>query len=509
MVRVARVTVYFCNALFCNMQRIKTVIQWLLLLIVPLYFLLMIPGSSAPVASQAAGSPFAWNQDSLWQQLENDFASAKKQDSRVADSVIAALFQQAAVLYNRVDTGTAAVFAPEWERLLQNYFRLAAWVAAVPAQRDSFINYYSSVRRLVKKQSQQQDITSKDTRNHIYRVLYGMRAAAEEVLLQTAAIPFNPVMQVQTSPSATASANILGITVHSGDLLVSRGGAEVSALISRGNNYPGNFSHVALLYVEEKTRQPHLVEAHIEKGVAIASAEQYIKDRKLRFMVLRPRVNLPQLTADPLLPHKAAKAAYEQALSRHIPYDFKMNFNDSTALFCSEVASLAYRQQGVQLWQAESAISSQGVVNWLSDFGVENFVTQMPSDLEYDPQLSVVAEWRDPATLMKDHVDNAVMDALLEEADKGRTIGYNHWQLPMVRILKLYCVIKNYFGNVGMIPEGMSATRALKNQYFVAMYTEVRTDTEISVEQFIRQNGYRPPYWQLVAMAKKAAAGRR
>ena len=40
-------------------------------------------------------------------------------------------------------------------------------------------------------------------------------------------------MFVSNEPSVTPSANVLGIKVHSGDLLVSRGGAEVSAFISR------------------------------------------------------------------------------------------------------------------------------------------------------------------------------------------------------------------------------------------------------------------------------------
>ena len=90
---------------------------------------------------------------------------------------------------------------------------------------------------------------------------------------------------------------MFGIKVHSGDLLTSRGGAEVSALISR-NDFPGNFSHVALIYVEEETNRAYLIEAHIE-GVAVASAEEYVNGGKQRFMVLRPRANLPELVQDP------------------------------------------------------------------------------------------------------------------------------------------------------------------------------------------------------------------
>ncbi len=232
---------------------------------------------------------------------------------------------------------------------------------------------------------------------------------------------------------------------------------------------------------------------------------EYEHDKKLRFMVMRPRADLPAMIADPMLPQKAAQQVYNESLSRHIPYDFKMNFYDSASMFCSEVASYAYRKNGLHLWQPVSTISSPGVVKWLNDFGVENFVTQMPSDLEYDPQLSIVAEWREPGTLFKDHIDNAVMDAMLSLADKGREIDYSIWKLPVVRVIKAYCMIKNWFGKPALIPEGMSATRALKNQTFVEMHVQIKKQTEQKVQEFIQKNNYRPPYWQLVKMAEEAA----
>lgn len=111
------------------------------------------------------------------------------------------------------------------------------------------------------------------------------------------------------------------------------------------------------------------------------------------------------------------------------------------------------------------------ITNWLQAFGIEHFVTEMPGDLEYDPQLSVVAEWRDGATLLKNHIDNAVMNVLLEKADAGMSIRYDWWQLPLARCLKGWSMLKNLFGKPAIIPEGMAATQALKNQYFVKIYT--------------------------------------
>jgi hypothetical protein len=488
------------------MQKAKKAFKVFLISSAVLYCLLLIPEKETNVVSVPADKPFTWNLNSLWKQLENNYVTAREESNAVIDSAIDKLFATQQALYNSLNGHHIIASDAILDSISSNYFQLAALVAARPLYREQLLNHYTLIRKEIKTQSCNWDVSDKQVRDALYKLLYGMRIATEEVLLQTDSIPFNPVVNVKDELSATASANLFGTKVHSGDLLLSRGGAEVSALISRGNNYPGNFSHVALLYVDEKTNLPYLIEAHIEKGVAIASAEQYIKDKKLRFMVLRLRADLPQIKKDTMLPHKAALAAYNEALSRHIPYDFKMNFHDSTAMFCSEVGSVAYNKFGLQLWQFPSAISSPGVIRWLGDFGVENFITQMPSDLEYDPQLSVVAEWRNPETLMKDHIDNAVMDALLEQADKGKEINYNTWQLPFVRIIKGWCVIKNMFGGIGVIPEGMSAVKALKNNAFISMYNAAKEKTQLQTEQFIKEHNYRPPYWQLVEMARKAAA---
>ena len=91
-----------------------------------------------------------------------------------------------------------------------------------------------------------------------------------------------------------------------------------------------------------------------------------------------------------------------------------MDYTDPGKLFCSEVASSVYRELGVILWTRSSTISSPGLRRWLAGFGVTHFETQEPSDLEYDPQLVVVAEWRDPKALRDDHIDNAVIDVMLE-----------------------------------------------------------------------------------------------
>jgi hypothetical protein len=326
----------------------------------------------------------------------------------------------------------------------------------------------------------------------------------EQVMLQAPQDSIPALTMVQDVPSATPAATVLGVTIHSGDILVSRGGAPTSALIARGNDYPGNFSHAALVYVDPQANLISTIESHIERGVLIASLDQYLKDTKLRIMVLRLRFDLPARAADPMLPHKAASYALQRARTEHIPYDFEMDFAHPDRLFCSEVVSDAYRQMGITLWMGRSHISAAGVRAWLAAFGVTHFETQEPADLEYDPQLSVVAEWRDPETLYQDQMDNAVVDVMLEGAEAGEELSYTWYMLPIARMAKFYSLVLNGLGKVGPVPEGMSATAALRNTWFSARHVRIKMRLLDLADQFKKQHGYNPPYWELVKLAREA-----
>jgi hypothetical protein len=185
-----------------------------------------------------------------------------------------------------------------------------------------------------------------------------------------------------------------------------------------------------------------------------------------------------------------------------------MDYTDPSKLFCSEVASSAYHDVGIDLWMRLSTITRPGIRRWLSAFGVRHFQTQEPSDLEYDPQLVVVAEWRDPATLWQDHVDNAVIDAMLEDADSGTGLGYSWYRLPLARLAKAYSTARVMAGGHGPIPEGMSAASALRHEAFVERQRALATRVRQAADALEQRQGYRPSYWTLVDLAgREVAAG--
>lgn len=394
--------------------------------------------------------------------------------------------------------------APIFDQIETNFLQLAPKMAACPQRRPEFVELFTVIRSVVKRQSEHWSTDAPATRQRLYRALYGTRAAVEEVLQQAPQHQLQPLLMADDEPAASPAAMMRGVTLRSGDILVSRGGTVTSALIARGNDFPGSFSHVALVHVEERTQQVSGIEAHIKSGVGVRSIEAYLADTKLRIMQLRLRTDLPQLAADPLLPHKAAARALSEATRRHIPYGFAMDYADPGKQFCSEVDSSAYLPFGVPLWMGLSHLSTPGVTSWLGAVGVRHFETQEPSDLEYDLQLRAVAEWRDPDTLFKDHVDNAVIDTMLECAERGEPLRYARLKLPMAQLAKAYSVVKEWLGKVGPIPEGMSAATALRVETLTATHTAIETCVTEAAEQFKAGRGYTPPYWELVRLAREA-----
>jgi hypothetical protein len=467
-----------------------------------LYLLFLIPTDTNQFVSGGKKNPFTWNRDSVWKNLESEFIKANTDGCNKIKNRVDSLFSYSEKLLTEISADTLKPQDEKFILLENNIFNLAPLVPVCTQYFSDYIKFYSNLRKVIKEQSRHWDMNSIDARNTLYKLLYGNRIAIEEIMLQLTQNEVNPLIKGIDEPSSTPSAEILGVKVHSGDILISRGGAPTSALIARGNDYPGNFSHVALLHIDEKTKLISVIESHIERGVVISSLEEYLKDKKLRIMILRLRSDL--ILKNPMLPHLAAEFAVNEAKRKHIPYDFEMNIYDSDKQFCSEVASSAYKKFGITLWTGTSTISSPGTRNWLAAFGVKYFATQEPSDLEYDPQVSVVAEWRDPETLYKDHLDNAVTDVMLEEADSGMILSYDWYLLPMSRMLKLYSVVLNLFGSEGSIPEGMSAEAALKNVYYSDTHDQIKAELIVLANQFKIQNGYTPPYWKLVDLAGEA-----
>ena len=462
---------------------------------------LSIPECPPEVPQGPGGVPFVWDQDALWSRLE---ALVDRTRVEGCPPDVLARIGGLDEVVSTVERDLPGPDDPRWAELETGMFESAALVAACGEGLPQLLALRGRLRHAAKQASQGWPV-DRSARDRLYRLLYGTRAAVEEVLLQVPAAPALSLERGADEPSATPFVEVEGVRIHSGDLLLSRGGAPTSAFIARGSDYPGNFSHVALVHVSE-AGVGSVIEAHIERGVTVTDAAGYLADKKLRIVVLRLRADHPALLADPMLPHRAASEALAEARARHIPYDFAMDVADHSAQFCSEVASAPYGAHGVELWRHLSTFSSPGLARWMAGFGVRHLETHGPSDLEYDPQLRVVAEWHDPDTLFRDHVHNAAIDAMLEQAEAGAPLDHAAFMLPVARVLKAWSALLVALGREGPIPEGMSATTALRAQWLAKRHGAIETCVQARVTTYEREHGRRPPYWTLVALARECAA---
>lgn len=212
-------------------------------------------------------------------------------------------------------------------------------------------------------------------------------------------------------PHTLVNPDIGKLEFKSGDILLSRGTAFTSAAIARIGDVDAQFSHLAILYIDEKTGKKYTVEAHIEIGVKVFTLEEYLKDGKARALVFRHH--------DGELAHLAAKRMYEvaskaTAAGENIPYDFGMVPNEASELFCSEVVQYAYSMAAKELGRDfQLPLFSTGINmrnrQFLDNLGVRVNSTFAPADIEVDPRVELVAEWRDFSRVRLLHHHYAVL----------------------------------------------------------------------------------------------------
>ena len=292
-----------------------------------IYLMLSIPAGDTVPAGRTDKKSFAWNQDAYWKALEAKYAELRQTGCGNAESDVRGRLGDLEKLLARINGQELTYNAPELGEAEVRMFEVAPLVSACNTGLADYLQLSSALRAAVKKQSEHWDMKDDAVRTTLYRLMYGSRGAVEEIMAQAPAGSFPAMLKGTDEPSATPAADVRNVRLHSGDILVSRGGAPTSALIARGSDYPGNFSHIALVHIDEKTKLIFIIESHIERGVTVSSLEGYLNDKKLRIMVLRLKSDL--ISDNLMLPHLAAEFSLSEAKQKHIPYDFEMDINES------------------------------------------------------------------------------------------------------------------------------------------------------------------------------------
>jgi Permuted papain-like amidase enzyme, YaeF/YiiX, C92 family len=220
------------------------------------------------------------------------------------------------------------------------------------------------------------------------------------------------------APWLLVNRNYDKLSFRSGDVILSRGTAFSSAAIARIGDADTNLSHLAIVYVDPKTHEISLTEAHIEIGSFSGPLGKYLTDGKVRAIVFRHK--------DPILAHNAASmirekiSKYQAEHGENLPYDFSMDADEPSALFCSELVSHAFELASGTKASVPMFRSSVNPKNrdFLKRLGVKVHETFLPGDIEFDPNFELVAEWRDYSRLNISHLHDAVLTSMFTWMDR-------------------------------------------------------------------------------------------
>ena len=95
---------------------------------------------------------------------------------------------------------------------------------------------------------------------------------------------------------------------------------------------------------------------------------------------------------------------------------------------------------------------------------------------------------------------------MLADAKPGQPLPFSRLKLPFARAAKACSVVLNQFGYFGPIPQGMSATAALRVSLYRANHAALKERLATLAAKFQQDHHYAPPYWELVRLATQAAA---
>ncbi|EQC47689.1 YiiX/YebB-like N1pC/P60 family cysteine hydrolase [Bacteriovorax sp. Seq25_V] len=218
--------------------------------------------------------------------------------------------------------------------------------------------------------------------------------------------------------------------LKSGDVILSRGNAYSSAAIARIGDDDTQFSHLTLVYKDEKNKL-HTSEAHIEIGNVVAPFEIHIDEKNARTVVFRNK--------DEVLAHEAGKYMYNHIKDykakkkKNIPYDFTMDYHSDDEIFCSEVIYHGYLNAGKKIYGVPYDVPehkttfSPGLINFLNGIGIKvndknikTFNTFGPGEIQFDSRFDIIAEWRNPQKLKDTRFKDAILTKIFEWMERDK-----------------------------------------------------------------------------------------
>ena len=186
--------------------------------------------------------------------------------------------------------------------------------------------------------------------------------------------------------------------LKSGDIILTRDNSFADRAITKINKPHSPYSYLSLIYVDEKTGDKHVIEAHPSRGFTITPLEQWLQGDLIRITVFR--------YAYFDIAKKVAKFTFV-LLSKQINTDEE----DEIVSKGNEkiLMSFEFSNQETLLVPLVSNLSKAAKPILADKLGLNNITSFQPADIEMRENFTIVAEWRNfSRTRISRHQDIAL-----------------------------------------------------------------------------------------------------
>lgn len=305
-----------------------------------------------------------------------------------------------------------------------------------------------------------------------------------------------PIMAT-SKPNTWTNPKYAGFELKSGDVMIIRGKSYVSAMIARIADEEGNFSHLAIVG-EDKAGKKYVVEALIQYGTIVTPLEKWRDQEDARIALYRQ--------PDEALAKAAARKIYDKAqgaLDRKqgIRYDFAMNDDDYSTLFCSEVIRYAYDMASGGKFivpKYRSTMTKFKGTDYPKNLGVTKSTLFAPYDVEVDPRFDFVAEYRYFPLLRQVRMQDSVLQSVYSwMTDKGYEFHWNPGNTVKAYLAKF---IRQFGMKADTLPTYMPVQSIKTTLQFQSVATELENNIYAKEKEFYAKKGYLPSFQDMLAI---------
>jgi hypothetical protein len=457
--------------------------------LIVMYLLLSVPNTKYQYFNEEVPGaiPFSTASDKL---ITDHISIVRSYSDEEKSSLYNSLIAQLSYKLNSLKSKTLDSNNLIIDAISRDFGRAAAIVSLSSYDSQSLLDNLWLWRSYLKEQSIFWDISNEDQKKRLASSISFIGQCEDFIAINK---DLHYTKLTQTTASFDTSSTLENIV--SGDLLLTSYDISYSYL-EQAKSIPELSTSIGLIVINGDSS--FYTSATPTDGLHITATENFINKPFAKRILLRLRDDIPEITANPAIPHFAANFAYELAVENDIDYDFTFNQLKQTSLCEVGLLQYAYEGQNIDFTTSFSPTNDTFVYS-LNRLGIRNNLGATSSEILFHPSIEVVGLQLSGENIKRRNLKMASTIVNLTTIDT-KLMKSLRWKLPYYRLLKGYSHIVDLMGNTPPIPKGMAPETVLIHNYINDKNEELLPILIDMALHFELKNNYFPTYNMLCEM---------